>query len=150
MATQLAAPATASEEFIRQTSMINIFGHEINVYATMLITAFILFIYAVYRANKDQTNVFEWTDMITGINQTTGKREASTSKLLQLVGGITATFIVVKLTIQGTINWDIFAVYLGYVASVDSFSRFILAKYGVKGQPDTTKADTGSAKPKDD
>lgn len=55
--------------------------------------------------------------------------ELSTTKILQLVGGVTSTWIVVKLTLTTGINWDIFAIYLAYVASVEGFSKVISAKY---------------------
>jgi hypothetical protein len=70
--------------------------------------------------------------MITENNQITGKTQASLTKILQLIGGITATFIVIKMVLTRTLTWDIFAIYLAYVASVDSFNRFLLAKYGIK------------------
>lgn len=53
----------------------------------------------------------------------------STSKILQVVGGVTATWIVIKLTLTTGINWDIFGLYLAYVAGVDGFNKVIQAKY---------------------
>lgn len=60
--------------------------------------------------------------------------ELSTTKILQLVGGVVGTWIVVKLTLTTGINWDIFAIYLAYVAGVDGFSKVITAKYS-SGEP---------------
>ncbi len=56
----------------------------------------------------------------------------STSKILQVVGGVCATWIVIKLTLTTGINWDIFAIYLAYVAGVDGFNKVIQAKFSNK------------------
>jgi len=58
----------------------------------------------------------------------------STTKILQLVGGIVGTWIVIKLTVTTGISWDIFSIYLAYVASVDGFSKVITAKFGQQEQ----------------
>jgi hypothetical protein len=124
-----------AQEIIHQASTVTIFGHSFNVFASILIAMFLMLAYGLYKAQKDKNNPFDWIDMLTGINQSTGKREASSTKIMQLVGGVTGTFIVVKLAILGTLNWDMFAIYLSYVASVDGFTRFMLAKYGVQAPP---------------
>jgi hypothetical protein len=61
----------------------------------------------------------------------------SATKILQLVGGFVGTFIVIKLTLQGQLDWDIFAIYLGYVASIDGFSKLVMAKYGARASDDS-------------
>lgn len=139
---------TAAQEIIQKASMINIFGVEINVYATMLLISFFGLLYAIYKANKSENNSFEFSDLLMGTNQITGKREASIEKILQLVGGATGTFAVVKLTLQGVITWDIFGIYLTYVAGVNGFSKFMLARYGIKSGYDSNEqpSQTGSAK----
>ncbi len=61
-------------------------------------------------------------------------KHLSTTKILQLVGGIVGTFIVIKMTITGTMTWDIFAIYLAYAASVDGFTKAINAKFKSREQ----------------
>jgi hypothetical protein len=95
----------------------------------MMLVLFGLVLWAFKRASSDDR--IDWIDTITSVNQVTGRVEASITKILQIVGGITGTFIVTKLTLQNAMTWDIFAIYLAYVASIDGFSKFILAKYGV-------------------
>jgi len=124
-----------TQQIIQQASTVTIFGHTFNVFASILIAMFVMLAYGLYKAQRDKNNPFDWIDMFTGINQSTGKREASSTKIMQLVGGVTGTFIVIKLAILGTLNWDMFAIYLSYVASVDGFTRFMLAKYGVQTPP---------------
>lgn len=69
-------------------------------------------------------------------------KHLSTTKILQLVGGIVGTFIVIKMTITGTMTWDIFAIYLAYAASVDGFTKVVNARY--KGQIDNYDVPKGS------
>lgn len=76
----------------------------------------------------------------------------STTKILQVVGGFVATWVVIKLTVGDKITWDIFTIYLAYVASVEGFSKVVALKFGDKNasgdtystQDSVTK--TGSAK----
>ena len=102
--------------------LISLLGMTFNVYGIILLVLAIIFIFA-YRdaAAKHGLN---WTDMITRDGD-----KVSFSKILQMVGGVVGTWIVVQTTLAGTLTWDIFGIYLAYVASVDSFSKFITAKY---------------------
>lgn len=118
-----------AQQIIEQASTIIIFGHAVNVWAIMLLGLFGALLYALDKARR--TGAIDWADLVTSVDQGTGLVKASLPKILQLIGGITATFIVIKLTLQNAINWDIFGIYLTYVAGVESFSRFMLAKYGV-------------------
>lgn len=108
-----------------------IFGFTFNAYAIIALVLLVGFIILIYRANADPKTDFDWMDLVTAVDQQTGKVQASATKLLQLIGGATGTFIVIKLTLQNNITFDIFSIYLAYVASIDGFSRFMLAKYGV-------------------
>lgn len=130
--------ATAQLELMQKSSMIELFGYQFNIYAIIALVLFGIFLWALYRAHK-AGNV-DWLDMITNVDQQTGDVKVSTTKVLQLVGGLTGTFIVIKLTLQNSINWDIFAIYLSYVASIDGFSKFMLAKYGVAQTPPAAPA----------
>lgn len=70
-----------------------------------------------------------WLDLICR-----GKQRSiiSLSKILQLVGGIVATWVVVKSTIlsSGNISWEIFTAYLAYVGSVEAYGKYITMKNG--------------------
>ena len=100
---------------VHKASMVTLFGVTFNIYAAILIVIFTVFLIAIYRAQR--AHRFDWMDMITRDGT-----KISATKILQLVGGIVVTFIVIKLTLQGQLDWDIFAIYLGYVASIDGFS----------------------------
>jgi hypothetical protein len=42
-----------------------------------------------------------------------------------------ATWIMVKLAMADKMTWDIFAIYLAYAGSIEGYSKFITAKYGL-------------------
>lgn len=121
---------------LQQASMVTLFGITFNIYAVLLTLVFIVFLIAVYRAQR--VNRFDWMDMITRDGT-----KISGTKLLQMIGGVVATWIVIKLTLQGQLDWDIFAIYLAYVASIDGFSKFILAKYGAHASDDSAVGNRG-------
>lgn len=108
---------------LQKASMVTFLGYTFNVYATILIVLFVVFLIAIYRAHR--VHRFDWMDMITRDGT-----KLSATKILQLVGGIVGTWIVIKLTLQGQLDWDIFGIYLTYVASIDGFSKFMFARYG--------------------
>lgn len=103
--------------------MITILGITFNVYGLIMLLMVMIFLIALWREQK--ANNLDWTDMITR----DGKRVSAT-KVLQLVGGCVGTWIIIQLTLGGTITWDMFMIYLAYVASVDGFSKLVSAKYG--------------------
>lgn len=117
------------KEIIDQ-SMINVMGYDVNIYAVFLLIIFAIFLIALWRAQKAQR--LDWLDMLTRDG-----RKVSTTKVLQLIGGVVGTWIIIQVTLQGVLTWDLFAIYLAYVASIDGFSKLILARYGVEGSDDT-------------
>jgi len=122
-----------TDTILEQASNITLFGHTFNIWAMMILFIFGVIVYGLDKARR--TKCIDWVDLVTSVDQATGEVQASATKIMQLIGGITGTFIVVKLTLQNTINWDIFGIYLTYVAGVEGFSRFMLAKYGVMTPP---------------
>lgn len=107
-------------------SMVTIMGFTFNIYGA-LILGFLLFLAgAFWRAQK--RGHLNWTDMITRDGE-----KVSATKVLQLVGGAVGTWIVIQMTLKSQLTWDMFAIYLGYVASIDGFSKLVLAKYGSMG-----------------
>lgn len=111
--------------------LFTVLGMTFNVYAIILVVLFIIFIIAYRDAAAKQG--LDWTDMITRSGN-----KVSFSKILQMVGGVVGTWIVVQTTLAGSLTWDIFAIYLAYVASVDGFSKFITARYSKEGDGDSS------------
>ena len=114
-----------------QASLISIFGMQVNVYALIILLMLFIFLFLLFKAQRARR--LDWLDMITRDGT-----KVSTTKILQLIGGAVGTWIIIKVTIQGTLTWDLFAIYLGYVASVDGFSKLIMAKYGAEGSDDSS------------
>jgi hypothetical protein len=111
-------------------SMVYVMGYGFNIYGVVLGLLAFIFIFAMWRAQVAKK--LDWLDMLTRDGT-----KVSTTKVLQLVGGVVATWIVVQITLKGTLTWDMFAIYLAYVASIDGFSKLLLAKYGVNGSDDS-------------
>ena len=134
-----------------ENSMLTFGQFSVNAYGVAVTIIFLFIAFIVWKLHSNQDSDLDLTDMITTYDPYTKRNRASTTKTLQLVGGIVASFAIVKLTLQAALTWDLFAIYLAYVASVEGFSRFLRAKYGVsdsssgknKGDDDAPK---GNAK----
>lgn len=121
--------------------LINFLGQlDISSYGFIITVMFLTFVYAMYKANQCATSSFSWEDLVCNTDIVTGEKTASVTKILQFTGGIVGSFVVIKLTLTDSLTWDIFVAYLAYVASIDGFSKFLLARYGVQSK--TKKIDT--------
>jgi len=116
-----AASAIATSMTSSATTVV-FFGYTFNVMAIsiMLVLAFILFLF--YRIQKDEK--LDFADLITKDG-----RSVSLTKVLQLVGGITSTWIMIKLTLTGGLTEALFGLYLTYVGAIEGYSKFVAAKY---------------------
>jgi hypothetical protein len=98
------------------------FGNEVNLISLMIFSLIVGLITLFIRIQL--TKKLEFADMLTKDGRT-----VSLTKVLQLVGGATATWVIIKTTLMGSISMELFLVYLAYVASIEGFSKFISAKY---------------------
>jgi hypothetical protein len=121
-------PVEAAQAAIAaQNSMIiNILGYQFNMMSIAIVFAFLGVLFLFYRIQK--SDKLDFADMITHDGTS-----ISLSKILQLLGGITATWVIIKLTAAGALTEGLFGIYLGYVAGVEGYSKFVAAKYGYKG-----------------
>ena len=117
-------------------AMIDIFGYHVNAYAVAIFTFFLIFSIGLYRAQK--SNKLDWTDLLTRDG-----RKVSTTKLMQLIGGIVATWVIVKLTLTKELNMDMFVTYLMYIAGSDGYAKYIMARYGQAGSDDSHATHNG-------
>lgn len=78
-----------------------------------------------------RTGELDWKDLITG----KGTTKVSLTKLLQLIGGMTGTWVVMYQTMHNQLGTELFFAYLAYVASIEGYSKFMAAKYGVSDAP---------------
>ena len=93
-----------------------------------LISIIILFrwFFKFIRNSHDSQQVV-WTGLVTA----KGTNFVSLTKVIQLVGGTVSSWIVIKLTIQEKLTWDIFSLYLTYCAGTEGFSKYLTAKYNI-------------------
>lgn len=117
----MADPITATKAAVTQNS-ISLFGYDFNFYGLFLLVAVFFFVFLFWKAQRNRR--LDWVDIITRDG-----KFVSLTKILNLVGGFVGTWVIVQITAAGDMTWDILAVYLAYVASVEGFSKFILAKY---------------------
>lgn len=56
-------------------------------------------------------------------------KSVSLTKVLQLIGGITSTWVIINLALSNALSESIFGLYLAYVGSIEAYSKFIAARY---------------------
>lgn len=98
---------------------------DFNLMSLTVVLMFASFIFMFWKAQAQ--NKLNWIDLI----RKPGSDVISLTKLIQLFGGMVATWIMVKLTMDNKVTWDLFAIYLAYVGSVEGYSKFVSAKYGM-------------------
>ena len=86
------------------------------------IISMVLIVFMLWRIQRSQK--LDLTDMITK-NGTS----VSLTKVLQLIGGITATWVIVTLTMNNALSEAVFGLYLAYIGGVEGYSKFVAAKY---------------------
>jgi len=103
----------------------DVFGHQVNLMAMAFIVLVAGILFLFWRIQRSQK--LDFADMITKDGQT-----VSLTKVLQLIGGLTATWIMIKLTLTGGLTDAILGIYLAYVGGVEGFSKYVTAKYQYK------------------
>lgn len=101
----------------------------INPYAVMVIIGGAFLFYQLYLAQKKYD--INWVDMVAR----DGKM--SLSKLLQLTGGLVATWVIIYLTLHDKMSTDFLFTYLAYVGAVEGWSKFVSVKWGAAAQGGT-------------
>jgi hypothetical protein len=119
------ALATAAQSAANAASSVagTIFAQTSVSMATFMFCIVIGFVLIFYRIQKSKR--LDFADMLTKNGKT-----VSLTKVLQLIGGITATWVIVKMTLTGSLTESIFGLYLTYVGAIEGYSKFVAAKYG--------------------
>lgn len=105
------------------TTLLSIFGYELNAMAfafAILVSGLLWLFYRIQSSEK-----LDFADLITKDG-----RSVSLTKMLQLLGGLTATWVIVKLTLSNGLTESVFGLYLTYVGAIEGYSKFVAAKYG--------------------
>jgi peptidoglycan biosynthesis protein MviN/MurJ (putative lipid II flippase) len=119
------AASAIHSSMLSKATIINAFGYEFNAMAAALVFVVFGILFLFYRIQK--TNKLDFADMITKDG-----KAVSLTKVLQLVGGLTSTWIMVKLTLTGGLTEALFGLYLTYVGAIEGYSKFVAAKYNYK------------------
>jgi len=124
--TESAKTLTAAAGVAMSNAMtVSVYGYNINLIAVMIFVA--IFGVLVMFYNIQKSSKLDFADMLTKDG-----KAVSLTKVLQLVGGITATWIMIKLTLTGGLTEALFGLYLTYVGAIEGYSKFVAAKYGYK------------------
>lgn len=102
--------------------------HEVVAWVSFLSIFAIFIVLSIIIRETHSRKIVNWTDLITA----KGTNSVSLTKIIQLVGGIVSSWVVIKMTLQEKLTWDIFSIYLAYTASVEGYSKFLAAKYGAQ------------------
>lgn len=81
------------------------------------------FLFVLWKTSRDDNNKFHWIDIVSGPDGS-----ASLTRILQLVAGVTGTWVVVQATAGKWLNVDIFAVYLAAMGISEGFTKWIQSK----------------------
>lgn len=128
------------------TNMIfSVFGFDINLMAVSVALLILGVLFLFWRIQS--TEKLDFADMITKDG-----RAVSLTKVLQLVGGVTATWIMIKLTLTGGLTEALFGLYLTYVGAIEGYSKFVAAKYNYseKSVRDMKPGDAAATAPTDE
>lgn len=118
-------PSIAATIHNSKAAVIELFGYSFNLPAIVICVAVLGILFLFYRIQKSQK--LDFTDMITKDG-----KSVSLTKVLQLIGGLTSTWIMIKLTLTGGLTEALFGLYLTYVGAIEGYSKFVSAKYGYK------------------
>lgn len=127
MATAAIVPLTSTPDTMEaaaasMASTIELFGYSLNM-ASILIFLILGGIFFLFYRIQAQSKL-DFADMVTKDG-----RAVSLTKVLQLVGGLTATWVMIKLTMTGGLTEALFGLYLTYVGAIEGYSKFVAAKY---------------------
>ena len=90
----------------------------------------------IYQAHY--LDAVNWADLIT----TKGTNNVSLTKCLQLLGGITGTWVIVYITLHDKLTYDLLLVYLTYVGAIDGWSKYVSARFSIQETKPTPKVGT--------
>lgn len=106
-----------------------------SVSSTVIFLFIVMAIITAVRWQKSQK--LDFSDLITYPNN----NKVSLTKFIQLLGGIVSSWVIIKMTIQGTIDWEILGLYFAYVGGVESYSKYLRSKYGPADKSEIDKKD---------
>jgi hypothetical protein len=91
-----------------------------NIILGIFLIIFFWTLLSLYRRDKDKNDVWQWKQLISDPN---GK--ASQTKVMQLIGSITATFIVIYQTVKDSLISEVFIAYLAALGLSAGFTKWL-------------------------
>jgi hypothetical protein len=137
MTPAIAASAASATLISGAAVHLDVLGYQINI-PTMMIMVLMFGIFILFWRIQ-RTKTLDFADMVTKDG-----RAVSLTKVLQLLGGATATWVIIKLTLTGALTETILGLYLTYVGAIEGYSKFVAAKYGYN---ETSVRDAKPAEP---
>lgn len=114
--------------------ILNIFNYQINLASVLIVLCIFGIVYTFWKIQSAKR--LDFADMLTKDGS-----KVSSTKVLQLVGGIVASWVIIKTGSTGALSVEMFAIYLAYVGSIEGWSKFISAKYNYSETSIKEKAD---------
>jgi hypothetical protein len=111
---------------------------KLDIYGAFILVLGMIFFYMLWKANR-QGNLI-WTDLITN----KGTTVVSLTKMLQLIGGMVGTWLMIKLTLQEKLTEEYLMIYLTYVGAIEGWSKFVAARYGATFDPNGNGSSNGN------
>ena len=87
------------------------------------ILAIVVFIIAVIVVSKNPKSKFSILDLISNADGS-----ASLTRILQFSAGVTGTWVIIKLTLAGTLSYDMFGIYLAAMGISEGFTKWVQLK----------------------
>jgi len=146
MSDPIVTPAVTSAAIIGKSmlsaeTVVTLFGASLNMMGLAVILIFVGILVLFWRIQRSEK--LDFADLITKDG-----RAVSLTKVLQLIGGLLSSWVIVKLTLTGGLTEAVFGLYLTYVGAIEGYSKFVAAKYNYKetSVKDAAAADAAQAK----
>ena len=95
----------------------------IDILNYVFLGSIIIFIFAIIFTSKNARNKFNLLDLISNANGS-----ASLTRILQLTAGVTGTWVIIKITLAGTLTYDMFGIYLAAMGISEGYNKWVQSK----------------------
>lgn len=116
--------------------IVTILGQQVNLLSVLIVGIILGLLVMFFRIQVSKK--LDFTDIITFDG-----RKVSLTKVMQLLGGLAATWIVLKMAAVGTLSSELFGIYLLFIAGIEGYAKYVSAKYGYS---ETSVKDGGGVK----
>lgn len=115
--------------------IVTIADQQINLISVLIVSIILGLILMFWRIQASKK--LDFTDILTFDG-----RKVSLTKTMQLIGGLAATWVVIKMGAVGTLSGEVFGLYLLFIGAIEGYAKYVSAKYGYT---ETSVRDGGSS-----